>query len=128
MAPELFPGSVNNKYTEREPEPFAELPEPLAMWRRLADTDPNLFNTSHPLHPFAKALFEQDWSASVVQIAKDTGKEPDHIRGLVRKVLIGSFKLNEEKDIISLVMPEESSQQPLTEEQVKTLFYHEQSI
>lgn len=94
------------------------------MFRRLADPDP-LCNP--PLHPFIYALFKRSWSAPVKEIAQEIGEEPEQIKVLVKKVLIGSFNLDEEKDIISLIMPEESGQQPLTEKQLKMLFYRNES-
>lgn len=98
------PEQVENKYNRKYPKPYPDLPEPLRMLRILADPDP--LNINHPLHPFAKALFERGWSASVGEIAKEIGKGPDQIRKL-GNLYAGLLKVDAEKDIISVIIPEE---------------------
>ena len=105
-----------SKYTRRYQRPFADLPEPLGMFRRLADPDP--LNSSHPLHPLAKALFEYGWTAPVPEIAQKLGQEPDQIRDLAR-ILSGVISHNAENDTTSLVIPSENSHHVVDREEIR---------
>lgn len=100
---------VETKYTRRERQPFADLPEPLGLMKRIA-----LYG-GQPLSPLARSLDEHNWLAPIEQIAKEIGQDPDQIRktanlltGVLRLEVIG------DQEMISLMMPT-----PLNEQRLK---------
>lgn len=112
MVAEQLTDRPRNKY-DIPPKPYAELPEPLGMFRRLADPDP--FNRDHPRHRLARSLFIHGWiEVQLEQVMEDTGNDLDAIRKDV-DLLTGVLEINTEKNTISLVIPADALDLPASQ-------------
>lgn len=120
MTPEKLPYRPRNKYTI-SPKPYAELPEPLAMWRWLAEPDP--FNLNHPYHLLARSLFMHGWTnISVEQVMEDTGEDLDAIRKDVN-LLTGVLEINLERKTLSFIIPDGALDLPAAQHSFSSDFH-----